>query len=247
MIRIIIPAYNEAANLPGIIEDIAVALAAGSYHITVVNDGSKDATGSLLNGLAARYPLTTLTHPVNRGVAAAFRTGFQAVLTDAADNDVVVFMEGDGTSPPALIPLLASRIERGADLVIASRYQPGGGYTQFPVKRLILSYGANLVFRLLFPIRGVRDYSIFYRAYRVPPLRAAMAEHQDAFITVETFFANLEVLLKLRPYLRRVDEIPLRYDYGKKKGKSGMKVWKNLRSYLTFIARHGFRYGHHKH
>lgn len=241
MTRIIIPCYNEAANLPRLIADIARALASEPYRTYAVNDGSRDSTLSVLRDLAPRFPITVLDHGVNKGVAAAFRTGFAAVLTDAADDDVVALLEGDGTSPPSLLPEMTRRVRAGADVVIASRYVPGGGYKNFPLKRFILSMGANLVFQLLFPLAGAADYSIFYRAYGVPPLRAATAALGDRFIESTTFLANAEILVKLRPFLRRVEEIPFVYDYGKKKGKSGMKVGKNLRSYLAFIARNAVR------
>lgn len=237
-IRIIIPCYNEAANLPRLVGDIASILPAESYRIYAVNDGSRDATLAVLRELATRFPITVLDHGVNKGVAAAFRTGFATVLRDAADNDVVALMEGDGTSTPSLLPEMIRRIRRGADVVIASRYRPGGGYRNFPLKRLILSKGANAVFRLFFPIAGATDYSIFYRAYTVPPLRAVTERLGDLFIESTTFLANAEILVKLRPYVRRVEEVPFLYDYGKKKGRTGMKVWKNLRSYLAFLARH---------
>ena len=273
MTRIIIPAYNEAANLPTLVEGIGTALKyphrsrndpegtpalghpaksrsdllgtpaleSAPYRLYIVDDGSTDETEVILNALRKTHPITLLTHRMNQGVAAAFRTGFTAVTRDAEHDDVVVLMEGDGTSPPSLLPTMIQLIQDGADLVIASRYQTGGGYVRFPLKRLILSRGANAVFRQLAPNHGVSDYSIFFRGYRVPPLRAALAAHGGQFITSETFFANIEILLKLRPYLRRAVEVPLLYDYGKKRGTSGMKIWRNLRSYLVFITRYLLR------
>lgn len=241
MVHLIIPAYNEGANLPQVVREIEDVLRGEPYRLSVVNDGSHDETASVLERLSAHAPITILTHPVNRGVAAAFRTGFLSVLSEAADDDEIILMEGDGTSSPSLLPTLLARIRAGADVVIASRYQPGGGYKRFPLKRLVLSRGANAMFRFLFPIPGVQDYTIFYRAYHVPPLRAAIQAHGERFIESTTFLVNAEILLKLRPYIRRVEEVPLAYDYGKKRGKTGMKIWKNLRSYLVFIARRGFR------
>ncbi len=237
MTRIIIPAYNEAENLPTLVASIDATLAGTPYHLYAVNDGSNDDTLVVLRGLAGRYPMTVLDHGANKGVAAAFRTGFTVALTDAHDDDVVLLLEGDGTSSPTLLPDMIRRVQTGADVVIASRYQPGGGYRRFPLKRLLLSRGANLLFRLLFPVAGAKDFTIFYRAYRVLPLRAAMAAHGDRFIESTTFLANAEILVKLRPFVRRVEEVPFHYDYGKKRGQSGMKIWKNLRSYLAFIAR----------
>lgn len=241
MTRIILPCYNEAGNLPVLLPDIAESLAGEPYRLYAVNDGSRDDTASVLAELSRTYPLTILTHEVNRGVAAAFRTGFTAVLQDAQDDEVIVLLEGDGTSSPGLLPDMIRRIRAGADVVIASRYRPGGGYRRFPLKRLLLSRGANLVFRLLFPVAGAKDFTIFYRAYRVPPLRAALEAHGDHFIESDTFLANAEILVKLRPFIRRVEEVPLLYDYGHKKGRSGMKVGKNLASYLSFLARHVIR------
>lgn len=241
MTRVILPAYNEAANLPTLVVDLAAVLTSEPFRLYAVNDGSSDHTAAVLAELATRYPLTTHTHAVNQGVAAVFRRGFQLALDGAADTDIIVLMEGDGTSPPTLLPAMLSAIRAGADVVIASRYRRGGGYTRFPWKRLLLSRSANATFRLLFPIRGVTDYSIFYRAYRVPPLRALIAATGDRFIEATTFLANAEILIKLRPYLRRVAEVPLRYDYGLKRGESGMKVWKNVKSYLSFIAKHAGR------
>lgn len=241
MIRIIIPAYNEAKNLPSLLQDIAEALQEEPYDIAIVNDGSKDNTLEVARGLSQQYPVTVLDHLVNRGVAEAFRTGITYAAGKAAPSDVVVIMEGDGTSSPRILPEFARRVALGADIVIASRYETGGRYQKFPLKRLILSKGANIVFQLLFPVKGVKDYSIFYRAYRAEVLQRALARYGEKFITVQTFFVNIEILLNLRPFLQKVEEVPLVYDYGKKKSKSGMKIWKNLRSYLSFIAQHAFR------
>lgn len=237
MIRIILPCYNEAENLPAVFAQIAEALPGTAHIIYAVEDGSTDATQSVLGSLRQRHPTRVLLHPVNRGVAEAFRTGFTAAVREAEDDDVIALLEGDGTSTASLLPEMLRLVQNGADVVIASRYRPGGGYRRFPLKRLLLSRGANVVFRLFFPIPGVTDYSIFYRAYRIPPLRACMTNFGDRFIESATFLANAEILVKLAPYLRRVEEVPFLYDYGRKRGRSGMKVWKNLISYLTFVAR----------
>lgn len=241
MIRIIVPCYNEAANLPSLVAALRETLQNEPYRLYAVNDGSKDTTATVLADLARTHPITVLTHEVNKGVAAVFRTGFTAAVHDAVDHDVIALMEGDQTSPPALLPEMIRRIRNSADVVIASRYRPGGGYKHFPLKRLILSKGANVVFRVFFPIPGATDYSIFYRAYRVPPLRAAMEKYGDQFIASTTFLANAEILVKLKPFIHRVEEVPLFYDYGLKHGKSGMKVWKNLKSYLVFVGQNALQ------
>lgn len=241
MIYIIIPAYNEARNLPEVIHGIAQALKNISYKVFIVNDGSRDETLAVAQTLSERFPIEVIDHVNNRGVAEVFRTGITRATAVADPSDVIIVMEGDGTSDPQLLPKMVLRIESGVSLVIASRYQQGGQYKDFPFKRLLLSRSANIIFRLFFPVPNVRDYSIFYRAYRAECLQQALVRYGKKFITVQTFFANIEILLHLVPFLSIIEEVPLVYDYGKKKGKSGMKIMKNLRSYLSFIIHHAFR------
>lgn len=241
MIHIVIPAYNEERNLPGLIRDIARTIPQKDYDITIVDDGSHDNTAFAAHRLSTQHPLSVLRHASNRGVAEAFRTGLTHVASTAAPSDVIIIMEGDGTSSPELIPVLARRISSGADIVIASRYQTGGAYRKFPLKRLILSKGANLVFQRAVPVPGVKDYSIFFRAYRAHPIQQALRHYGSHFITAKTFFANIEILMNLRPFISSIEEVPFIYDYSKKQGKSGMKIWKNLRSYIFFLARYALR------
>lgn len=235
---IIIPAYNEARNLRGVVEGIRENLKGFSHEIFIINDGSQDDTLLIAQHLAKQFPVRVLNHEINRGVAEAFRTGIKQAARFAAKDDVVIIMEGDGTSDPSLLPNMARRIATGADIVIASRYQPGGKYKDFPLKRLLLSQGANIVFRIFFPTPGVRDYSIFYRAYRASILQQALKKYGEKFITVQTFFANIEILFHLKPFMKITEEIPLVYDYSKKQSKSGMKIWKNFKSYLVFVTKH---------
>lgn len=241
MIWVVVLAYNEGKNLRGVVMDIARALTVANFKIVIVNDGSADDTLSVAQALAAQFPVVVVNHAQNRGVAEAFRSGITEASRRAQSEDSIVIMEGDGTSDAALLPDMAQRIRQGADVVIASRYQRGGGYQRFPIKRLILSRGANFIFRWLFPIPGVRDYSIFYRAYRAGVLQQALEHYGQRFITVQTFFANIEILLHIRQFTAKVEEVPMRYDYGKKQGKSGMNVWRNLQSYLLFIAQNAYR------
>ena len=95
-----------------------------------------------------------------------------------------------------------------------------------------LSRAANLMLRLFCRIRGVRDYTIFYRAYRAGPLRRALEAYGDRFTSVGGFACNAEMLLRLGPFIRRVREVPFIYDYGVKKGASSMSIGGNLRSYF---------------
>ena len=230
------PAYNEAANLAAVCGRLKAALGARPYRIIVVNDGSKDETATVAEGLAAEHPLTLINHPVNRGIAGVFLTGIRAALEGASDDDAVVIMEGDGTSDPSVLPYMLSTLEAGADVAIASRYLPGGAHLRFPLKRRMLSHGANALLRLVIRLPGVTDYTIFYRVYRAIVLRKGIAAYGDALTSVDGFACNAELLLRVGPFSRRTAEVPFVYDYGLKQGKSGMKIGNNLFSYLKLFA-----------
>jgi dolichol-phosphate mannosyltransferase len=234
-VRIIVPAFNEAANLPALCERLRAALGTRTYALFIVDDGSQDATAETARRLTAGHPIVCLSHPVNRGIAAVFLTGIRAALEGAQPDDAVVIMEGDGTSDPALLPAMLQALEARADVVIASRYRPGGEHRRFPLKRLILSHGANGLLRLLCRMPGVTDYTIFYRAYRASVLRRGLEAHGDSLTSVGGFACNAELLLRLGPWCREIREVPFVYDYGIKKGKSGMRIAGNLRSYLRLF------------
>src|SRR5688500_6284945 len=191
-ILLVIPAYNESRNLPGLCEWIARRLAGGSYAVHVVDDGSGDATAETARELARSHPLKLHGHPFNRGVAGAFLTGMRAALEGASEDDPVVTLEGDGTSDPALLPAMLEALAGPCDVAIASRHVPGGSYRNFPFKRLILSRGANALLRLICRVPGVRDYTISYRAYRAGPLRRALEAYGDRFTSVGGFACNAE-------------------------------------------------------
>lgn len=236
-IRIVIPAYNEGKNLPSLCERIAAALKdfAGAYRLFIVNDGSRDNTQEVLAALKEHYPIEALLHEKNLGIATAFLTGMRAALEGAGADDTIVVIEGDGTSDPALIPAMVDALASDCDIVIASRYAPGGAYKNFPLKRLLLSRGANALLRLVCRLPAVRDYTIFFRAYRVAPLREALKAYGDRFTGSGEFACNAEILLRLRTYVRNVREIPLVYDYALRKGASSMRIGKNILSYISLF------------
>ena len=238
-LRLVVAAYNEAANLEGLFAGVETALAGASWRAFVVDDGSKDGTAAVLARLAARLPLTPVVHPVNCGIAAVFLSGLRAALKDAGPDDAVAILEGDGTSDPALLPAMRDRLAQGdVDVVIASRQVPGGEYRNFPPKRLLMSLAANAMLRLVCGLKGVRDYTIFYRVYRAGPLKRALEANGDAFTSVGGFACNAEMLLRLGPYSRGAAEVPFVYDYGLKKGASSMKLGGNLLSYVRLFRIH---------
>ncbi len=243
MITVIFPAFNEAGVIGPALTALGAVAARQSepYRAILVDDGSTDATvveaEAAVAGLGGGLPLVVLRHEQNQGLGAGLRTGIYHCLDGpAADDDVVVTLDADGTHPPELIPELVAELRAGHDLVVASRFQAGATVVGVPFMRLVLSGVGRLVFRLAFPMRGLRDYTCCFRAYRMAILRDARRAYGDDLVTARGFEAVLDLVLRLRPLGPRVAEIPLHLDYGPRVGRSKMHVLRTIRRTLVLVA-----------
>ncbi len=241
MIHVLLPAFNEEVTIgPTIrsIGDVAGDLA-DPVRVVLVDDGSADATVARAEAAAreAGLDLLVLPHAQNGGLGAALRTGIYRIVDDAADDDVLVALDADNTHPADLIPEMVRRVRAGRDLVIASRYEPGATVSGVPGYRRVLSDGSRWLFRLAFPISGVRDYTCGFRAYAMDPLRRARTVYGDQLCTQRGFEATVDLLLRLRQLGIAADEVPLRLDYSSRVGSSKMHVWRTVRSSLGLMGR----------
>lgn len=234
MIAILIPAYNEEKNITKTIRAVD-KIVKTRHRFYVVDDGSRDKTNAVIRRLMKKHPITLLSHRINRGVAEALKTGLEAIVKSGKDTDTLIIMEADGTSDPKLAPHMLAALSAGSDIVIASRHIPRGRYLKFPLKRLFLSYAANLTFRTLFPHPTITDYTIFYRAYKLGVVKKAMEYYGKTLLISKFFTANTELLIKLTDFSDRISEVPFVYNYGLKTGRSGLKTLPNLREYFKFI------------
>lgn len=242
MIRIILPAYNEEEALPPLLERIA-ALKAGplpDLRVIVVDDGSADATAAVVRAFGASHPWVELVqHGTNQGLGQGMQTGFAAALEGADPADVIVALDADNTQPPELIPRMLEAINTGSDVVIASRYQPGAKVLGVPPLRRLFSWGMGLLFRVLKPIRRVRDYSSGFRAYRAETLQRAVSTYGDAFVTERGFACMLEILLQLaRLGGVSFSEVPMVLRYDQKPTETKMSVVKTIRQTLDVAMRY---------
>jgi len=235
MIRILIPVYNEEKNIGRCVKDIHEILKKNPHRFYLINDGSKDSSLNILKKLSRKLPVCVLDHKVNRGVAEAFKTGLYKINQDGKPGDIVAITEGDGTSTPKLLLEMIKQNKSGFDVVIASRYKGGGCYVNFPLKRLFLSRSANFVMSLFFPYPEVKDYTIFYRTYKMEIIRKLIRTYKKNLIKTKFFTANAELLIKCMKFKPKIAEVPYVYDYGKKKGSSGLKIIKNILQYLKLI------------
>jgi len=157
----VIPTYNEAQNLEWIVARLRSAQP--GVDILVVDDGSPDGTGAIADRLAAGDPAVSVLHRTQKeGLGAAYLHGFQVALD--AGYDVIGEMDADGSHQPEQLHRLLEALGR-ADLVIGSRYVPGGSVVNWPARRLLLSRGGNLYARLLLGL-SVRDATAGYRLFR---------------------------------------------------------------------------------
>ena len=228
MIYLLLPAYNEEASLPKLLPKIAARFKEKSvnYHLVVVNDGSTDKTGTILEEYSAKgdIPMTVLKHEINRGLGETERDGFEHISRIADRDDVLVRVEGDDTHDPKYIFDLIDQVENGFHVVNTSRFQPGGGQKGLDNYRTIISRLANLFMKLVFNIKGVKDYSCGFRAYRVSVIKDAIAIFGNGFVQLRGlgFTTTLEVIVKLKLMGRRFSEVPFILRYDQKESSSKM-------------------------
>jgi len=158
----VIPTFNEAENLAWIVARLRAAQPA--IDVLVVDDGSPDGTGAVADELAAADPAVRVVHRTAKaGLGAAYLHGFRVALD--AGYDVIGEMDADGSHQPEQLDRLLDALRGGADLVIGSRWVPGGAVVNWPLRRELLSRGGNLYVRLLLGVK-VHDATAGFRLFR---------------------------------------------------------------------------------
>lgn len=249
MIYVALPAYNEEGNIGALLREIratfAETLPNRPFTVLVVDDGSSDGTADAVRrfqqeaaDLGVPSDIELIQHEVNQGLAEAIRTGLTACADRAEDRDIILTMDADNSHLPGLIPSMVRKVHEGYDVVIASRYQPGARVVGVAPHRRVLSLGAGLMFRVLFPIPDVRDYTCGFRAYRAVMLKKAIDGNPE-FFTEQGFTCMVDILLKLRleepPVM--MTEVPLLLRYDQKQGASKMDVGRTVRDTFALAAR----------
>jgi dolichol-phosphate mannosyltransferase len=237
---IVLPAFNEARALRPLLDRIDESMTdeALRYQVLVVDDGSTDDTYQIAVDASARLPLMVERHATNQGLGATVRDGILAVCEKGGERDILITLDADNTHTPGLIARMVRMIREGHHVVIASRYQPGSRVRGVPLPRRILSRGASLLMRILFPIRGVRDYTCGFRAYDLGALKTVVEKGGPGFFDQDGFQVMVDILLKLR---REPDlifgEVPLILRYDQKEGESKMDIAATVRKTLRLIVR----------
>lgn len=242
MIYILLPAYNEEHALRPLVEKIDRAMRDmhSSYRIVVVNDGSQDGTGQILEELHHQFPLDVITQKYNRGLGESARDGFERIAEMASPEDIIVRMDCDDTHDPKYIPVMVAKIKDGYEVVTTSRYAPGGGQIGVDWYRRLISRIANLIMKSFFPIPGVQEYTCGFRAYRASLIQDAIAIFQNRFIDLKGmgFTGTVEKMIKCKMMGARVAEVPFVLRYDQKQSTSKVVTSITTIGYLMLIAKY---------
>ncbi|MBV8305249.1 MAG: polyprenol monophosphomannose synthase [Acidimicrobiia bacterium] len=200
---IVLPTYNEVDNIAEILRRVrAVAPHAG---ILVVDDSSPDGTADVVRAMSAEVgPVDMLDRPRKSGLGSAYRDGFK--WGRARGFDVLMEMDSDFSHDPDDIPRLLQGIEDGADLVIGSRYVPGGQIPHWPWHRRALSKYGNRYSAAMLRL-DVRDVTAGYRAYR-----GEMVDRIDLdAVRAEGYGFQVEMTYFVARAGGRIAEVPIKF------------------------------------
>ncbi|HEY0516088.1 MAG TPA: polyprenol monophosphomannose synthase [Solirubrobacteraceae bacterium] len=170
---LILPTYNEAANVGPIVSAAGSVLAEAApegFRILVVDDGSPDGTGDLADELASRHDWVEVLHRTEKnGIGPAYLAGFAHALSHGAG--YVMEMDSDFSHDPADLARLLAAAREDADLALGSRYVPGGGVTDWGLLRRFVSEGGSTYARLVLGLE-VRDLTGGFKCFRREVLEA---------------------------------------------------------------------------
>jgi len=201
---VIVPTYNERDNIRQLV-DLILAQPT-PVDVLIVDDNSPDGTGELADQLAAQRDgrVAVIHRPGKLGLGTAYIAGFKQALAAGAER--IITMDADFSHHPRYIPDLLGRSVR-ADLVIGSRYVPGGGTRFCSLKRRLLSRGANLFARLMLGLQA-HDCTAGFRCYRREVLQS---------IDLDAIFSDgysflIEMIYKVQRKGWRVAEVPIIFE-----------------------------------
>jgi dolichol-phosphate mannosyltransferase len=211
-VLVIIPTYNEHENIELIVGRLHGAVPGAD--VLVVDDGSPDGTGKIADAMAQEDSRVHVLHRrAKAGLGAAYIAGFDWGL--GKQYDVLVEMDADGSHAPEQLPSLLDALDR-ADLVLGSRWVPGGTVVNWPRHREALSRGANLYTRLALGL-GLRDATGGYRAYK----RAVLESIDYPAVASEGYCFQIDLAWRALRSGYRVTEVPITFAE-RERGKSKM-------------------------
>ncbi|AAT88206.1 glycosyltransferase [Leifsonia xyli subsp. xyli str. CTCB07] len=211
---VIIPTYNEWENIGPVVGRLRASVP--DADVLIVDDGSPDGTGDLADALAATDANVQVLHRAGKsGLGAAYRAGMTWALD--AGYDAIVEMDADGSHQPEQLPRLLAVLRRppgeapgpgsaGADLVLGSRWVPGGGVVNWPAHRRLLSRGGSVYSRIALGVPA-RDVTGGYRAFTADALRSVRLDDVES----QGYCFQIDMLRRVHAAGLTVTEVPITF------------------------------------
>lgn len=213
-VTVVVPTFNERENL----SDITSAITAHGYRVLIVDDNSPDGTGAIADELSvANSRVSVLHRKEKQGLGPAYAAGFDRVLE--GESKAIVEMDADFSHDPDDLPRLVGALEK-ADLVIGSRYVPGGAAPDWPWLRRLISRLGNVYARTMLGI-PVQDATAGFRAFR----RDALTRLPYAGAEASGYGFQVEMAWRAHDAGLRVVEVPITFrDRTKGHSKMGLRI-----------------------
>jgi glycosyltransferase involved in cell wall biosynthesis len=223
---VIVPTYNERENIGSLVMELRRL--AGDVHVLIVDDHSPDGTGALADALAAADAGVAVLHRAGKlGLGTAYISGFQYGL--GRDYQYLCTMDADFSHNPASLPALLDKAATGYDLVVGSRYVPGGRVAGWPPLRKLISYVANLLAHWFLGI-ATRDCTAGFRCYRRAVLETV--DLSAVFSTGYSFLIETAFLCQEAGF--RIGEVPITF-VNRTQGASKISKAEIFRAFYTLL------------
>jgi dolichol-phosphate mannosyltransferase len=200
-VLVVVPTYNEAANISNVLGQIRQALPKAG--ILVVDDGSPDATADIAESIPDEA-IHVLRRPSKEGLGSAYRTGFAWGLERGYE--AFVEIDADLSHDPLVLPTLLAPLSEGHEVAIGSRYVPGGSIPKWSPFRYWLSRGGNRYASVMLGL-GVADSTAGYRAYSATVLRRIDLDR----VRAEGYGFQIEMTYRARQASASIVEVPIRF------------------------------------
>jgi len=226
-VAILLPTYCEAGNVESLIREIGSVDA--NPLIVVVDDSSPDGTAAIAEKLREEYNIELLVRPDKLGLGTAITDGFRFVLSMKNPPRYIITMDADYSHDPKDIPRLMQYAKDGCDLVIGSRYCPGGRIVGWNSLRYLISRVANFVAVSMFKMR-VSDCTSGLRCYSLRYVKNVIGDLHS-----QTYDIQIETVKQAQSQGFAVKEIPITFT-NRKVGKSKLTL-AEIRGFLSYILK----------
>ncbi len=231
-IVIIMPTYNEAANIQGMIDDLAgkifPSIPNAKLHLLIVDDHSPDGTGEIVEKAMQTYKSVSLLKGPKRGLGHAYVRGMEyAMHTLAAD--AIIEMDADYQHPPSYVKNFVANYQKGAEYIIGSRYIPGGGIpVEWAFYRKAISYFGNLLIKYSLFEKRIHDFTSGFRLTKVRNVLNTI--ELKKLMALDSFAFKVDLLDQTLQRTQKIMEIPLQFAL-----RQGEKSKFNLKEIMTTL------------